>query len=340
MKLKKLSLLGMMIVPLLAACGNVSDSSSNSLNEQKSENSMQNANESVQQSSNNSNPDLSDDMMVKNDKSEPINTFENLDLTDNEIYNKNGVVLSFNSIEFGAFTTASLREQFTINNQNPDNKKVSIRDMKVLVNGIAIQSNYGGHDEILGVTTGEPIDFYSSCSYDRQYDTILGFYGESRNTVPIKELRFIYDIQVGSNSESEKVDTVLKTSSYDGIGIEALFGDLVTTMTYENKHSVMETSNVYYREGDFGTTITVVNTNEAWGKVSSYEWYSEPNIYVNGNLYTKLSDDYRYLSDGKMYFINFKPTAEELRKHFEIPNSEPLSISIEICDCNSVVIEK
>ena len=81
---------------------------------------------------------------------------------------------------------------------------------------------------------------------------------------------------------------------------------------------------------DYAESITAERVQRVGGSFDFYELGAElfdDEGFINAEIPREKLFDYVYFSETQKHF---KPTAEELRKHFEIPNSEPLSISIEI----------
>lgn len=258
----------------------------------------------------------------------PEKAFQAIEISaaDRVMYHENGVEITFTGC---TISSDRVNFNFHVSNQNPDNKKVSLYFSDISINRLII-AKASGDRGLDGLTSGEEADVVCT-RYLNQLTRLLEKFGETVETMPIETLTFKYSLQIGSDSEKEQQRAELKTALYREGDIEALWGDYVGSFPKEG-----ENIDIYAKSGDFGVVAVAVNVG-ASPRIVSFT------TCINGKKAAKLNetDDTLSFDPGDSQIIFSTPkTDEEIRKEYEVGNSELLQITFEYFDTSVVVYSK
>ncbi len=259
--------------------------------------------------------------------------YTNLTISNNVIYNENGVSLTFDSFEDKNDTDNHVTMHLTLSNNNDSNKKVFFDIQNLYVNGVKIANRplldyvteSGVFVPFTELENGNTVQLQVgsiTCDYlDNIYSKLGTGYMES----PIETIQMDYMIQIGSNSESVYDSIVLQTANYNNDSFAALFGEHFTTLevpnTTDSNTSVLETY------GSFKDTFCVFAVRSE--TFENLRISQTNDLLMNGVELSNGKDYTMYeLPDGALYIVNL--SEDDIRKQCEIGNDEPLNVNLSI----------
>lgn len=263
---------------------------------------------------------------------------------DSMIYNENGVEFYYTgcTVEGG-----EVRFHFHVSNQNPDNKKVFIAFSSLSVNGLEFASTatFGVNKNNTynsainnGLTVGEETDIICTGQSPANYELLLSRLGETVVTTPIETVVIGYSIKVGSNSEAQEKTVEFKTSLYHEGDLDGLFGTYVGSVSDRGQNI-----DIYAKQGEFGITAVAVNTGD---QACADFLYTN----INGQRNNSLNQIHHTVGvlmgtttvspNGAEIIFYTDVSDGELRKQYEIGNSELLEISIDYFGSTVVIYSK
>ncbi len=280
--------------------------------------------------------------------------FSSIEVQDNIVFDENGVTITYTGAVLSD-DNKNLNFGFHITNNNPDNKRATVMLKCASINGILFMTDgrrdYGTGD--FDILVGEEKDMeFEKPGYVDDYIAELPLLGESIETLPVETLSFLYTVKIGKDAEEEAKLTELKTTKYNESDINGLFGTCVAEGHDEKSEGVA----VYVKSGDFGVTATAVSTRD-YTNINYFE-YDVPyaanvSLSFNGNVYTgiygmapdelsKTGLTYSAASatvypGGAVILCNMNITddiIQNLRREFEIGNSEPVEITLDYLQDN------
>ena len=142
--------------------------------------------------------------------------------------------------------------------------------------------------------------------------------------LPLEEITFNFNVQIGSDTEPVYYTRVLRSASYSEENLSALYGDLVGDFEYEGEliYSVYrvkdETANVFAIRNRTGIEL---NTEDLSLFIAEGQWY------VNGEPYI---GKVRIVIPPEGVGIVTFSDVDSVYKELELPNGTPLDLGLSI----------
>ncbi|MBE5894068.1 MAG: hypothetical protein E7285_00205 [Lachnospiraceae bacterium] len=258
-----------------------------------------------------------------------VKAFTNLNVTNNVIFNENGVSLTFDS--FDEANTMFL----TLENNNDSNKKVFLYINDIYVNGINITPEYTSlrylaeNDIRMPFTELETGNSTQLCFENLNYDLVEEVYGKlgtDYNNSPFETIQIDYQIQIGTGEEAITNSIVIQTDNYNSDSFSSLFGEHFTTLEITEEYTTdIVVAETYGRFSDTNAVFYIEGITPGTGNGETRIGY----FFIN-NVELANNTDYTmyYLNDGLLLIINH--SEDELRRQCEIGNDEPLNVILDM----------
>lgn len=261
---------------------------------------------------------------------------------DNIIYNSDGVLVTLDD-----FDIETSNAVISIQNDNPDNKKVYFSLRALTVNGIWHSSSKAkryinnSYDVNLPISAGEGKTRTVSCGglngYNPYYESNLYMLGETYTSLPVETICLFYQVQIGNNGERVDGHTVLKTRDYNDGDLEAAYGEKI----YEFKAGNVPFEVYQKKDISGGSTVVIRNVGDMQLDFEGVTDIKDSNdtytrtYWVVNNMPTKYNmEEYEYsqtpmMPDGGIRIFQIE-SPEFIRKELEIPDNKPLEVSIQL----------
>lgn len=213
--------------------------------------------------------------------------------------------------------------EFTMDNNNPDNKKVSF-NATISVDGF----NFGSFN-INGLAVGES-QTQSARGYLTDYFKLKEMI--DADSLPLESLSIYYVAQIGSDGEKVPGNTVFSDPTFTDAAFAQIYGDKVGEFDYSRDNDGISdaTCEVYVKHTENNYTLIAMKvvTSEDVERTAYY-----PGIY-SITINDKWCNNYLYgygsyiCNNGDM-FVSIFDTPENIRKDMEIPNDVPLEAIID-----------
>ncbi|MBR5969385.1 MAG: hypothetical protein IK016_03465 [Lachnospiraceae bacterium] len=278
----------------------------------------------------------------------PQKAMAGIRVTDPVLFEKDGVRVTFDGCTTdGEADYAPSTFRFTVENNNPDNKKFFI-DMKAFgVNGILLSSNIslnassGTWYKSDGVEGGETLKLETKYEYGAILARACKALNISAADFPIETVAFVFDAKVGSDSEYERMGVVCRTDAWQNESFKNAFGEYAGTISNNAYYDVLTELDVYGKVDGNGLTAVLYPSKElsdpfAIGDYPETSWISFAVNERIANPTAGVEDenggwiDTQYTFPGFAYVTRLYLTEDELRKQLEIGNSETMNIQLRI----------
>ena len=285
-----------------------------------------------------------------------------LSFEDGTIYNENGVTVTCSGFDADRVETWCRSEEepvlwFDVSNQNPDNKKLNFyiesvdsvfvndRDYPIYAK-FEHDPAYGSGDYCTveaGSESPAAIRLSGVDNLIKNYINVANLLDVDVADFPIETITIKYQIQVGSDSEYELRSATLKTSEYKDGDFTKYLGEKIQTVTMEEIEMFPDVD-VYKKQTDDGIVISLVaaDNGEKYGTMEG-----SVDVMLNGK---RVDDSYNFNckqidgnydnsgavsvpdipAGGWGVIFKMSKTDDEIRKMYEIPNSEPLEIALNL----------
>ena len=235
--------------------------------------------------------------------------------------------------------TSALRVK--VENNNPDNKKVLFCVKSLRLNGMGYNTRTGagkslidGDDSGMAGTNAIYEIQIDKEEYEKCYDNL----GVDESERMLYTIDMDYTLQIGSSSEEELKNVVLKTDNYVENFIDTYLtgfqlctaiederiAEAVDSLTYVMKEGL----DVYYKMVEDGFVIVLKNTSDNLLVCTDgilIQIGGGDNFDSNYNLgYYDLTEEGYISGNGGIIATKFDKTADDIRKEFEIANDVPV----------------
>ena len=212
-------------------------------------------------------------------------------------------------------------------NDNPDNQKAFLSPSAAQLNGIQLNYTILDSEEL---AVGERVEFtwdYDSRGFSPSFSETIVEYASSLSQMPLQELRLQFSLSIGSESESVAYTRTVRLTSYSEESLKALRGDAI------GEYSLIDGGEPAIRiyrlqDGNYFAyaieNISDERVHTLFGDIS-FHWL------VNGeNLPSSIHsiDSRMDLAPGAIQLIQLQANAQDLRRECEIPNSEPVELTL------------
>ena len=254
-------------------------------------------------------------------------------MTDNVIYDDNGVTLTFDSIKQDPNGMYAL--YLNVDNHNSENKKLVVNSFSANINGISVvedrrEAQY--EDNEGRVTSGR--EFASDESVQIFYEPeveLYEIYPSAMECLESKDMAVMtiglgIKIAIGSDSEPFFVNKTLKTNNYSEQAMNELYGEFVTSGEMINGCGGMSPVDIYCKDNSFGgITAVVVNRDTVESVIGD-----PVRVYLcaNGKEITPPAGT-SGLGGSGIIVCQFCEPIDSIRKNYEIADDEALVISLD-----------
>ena len=240
---------------------------------------------------------------------------ENLDVL---LFEKDGVSITLHHEDNGLF--------YQIKNENPNNKKADIYMHDTIFYDGIYSDRLRGHPEGSNLKSGESDSIYSGIviSTQGEFMSEMSRISTGLAELPLAEITFHFNVQIGSDTEPVYYTRVLRSTSYSEENLNALYGDLVGDYEYEGEliYSVYrvkdETANVFAIRNRTGIEL---NTEDLSLFIAEGQWY------VNGEPYI---GKVRIVIPAEGVGIVTFSDVDSVYKELELPNGTPIDLGLSI----------
>ncbi|MBR0093411.1 MAG: hypothetical protein IJP92_17120 [Lachnospiraceae bacterium] len=277
----------------------------------------------------------------------PQKALADIRVPDPVLFDQDGVRVTFDGCTTdGEDVMSHAAFLFTVENNNPDNKKFFLGMKAFGVNGIVLENigslhtDTGGWYEYDGLESGETLHLKAEAQYGLTLARACDALGIAAADFPIETVTFVFDARVGSDNEFERMNVVCKTEAWQNESFRNAFGEYAGTISNHAHYDVLTELDVYGKMDDKGLMAVLCPSKElgdpfAIGDYPETSWIS---FAVNGKQAYPTAGlgeeggwtDTAYLYPGFVYVTRLYLTEDELRKQLEIGNSEPMEIQLRI----------
>ena len=234
------------------------------------------------------------------------------------LFEKDGVSITLHHEDNGLF--------YQIKNENPNNKKADIYMYDTIFYDGIYSDRLRGNPEGSNLKSGESDSIYSGIviSTQGEFMSEMSRISTGLAELPLEEITFHFNVQIGSDTEPVYYTRVLRSASYSEENLSALYGDLVGDYEYEGEliYSVYrvkdETANVFAIRNRTGIEL---NTEDLSLFIAEGQWY------VNGEPYI---GKVRIVIPAEGVGIVTFSDVDSVYKELELPNGTPIDLGLSI----------
>lgn len=234
------------------------------------------------------------------------------------LFEKDGVSITLHREGYSSF--------YQIKNENPNNKKADIYMYDTIFYDGIYSDRLRGNSEGSNLKSGESDSIYSRIviSTQGEFMSEMSRISTGLAELPLEEITFHFNVQIGSDTEPVYYTRVLRSASYSEENLSALYGDFVGEYEYEGEliYSVYrvkdETANVFAIRNRTGIEL---NTEDLSLFVAEGQWY------VNGEPYI---GKVRIVIPAEGVGIVTFSDVDSVYKELELPNGTPIDLGLSI----------